>query len=451
MTVDIARMEIRYEQDVVRVRQRARLIAQSLGFGQQDQTRISTAVSEIARNAFQYARGGEAHFALVADGGQRQFVVTVQDHGPGIGKRDEILAGRRRSTSGMGVGLPGARRLVDDFTVESTPGAGTTVQLAIALPQDLPPVTPEVLGRIAEVLAATVADSPMEEIRLQNTELVAALEQLRERDETLGRLNSELTATNAGIVALNARLEEKARRLETAQRDLQARNDDLKTFAYTVSHDLKAPLRGIAGYANELERKHRAGLTERGQFCITQILAAAANLDRLIEDLLMYSRLDAEHPTPTVVSLPEAVQTILKDRALTIAERGAEVTLDLQVASLTVWQRGLLQALTNLIDNALKYSHGAAPPRITIRSASGAASVTLSVTDNGIGFDMKYHDRIFGLFNRLVRGEEFEGTGAGLAIVKKLVERQGGKVWAESQAGAGATFYLQYPTQPPGT
>jgi signal transduction histidine kinase len=410
MNLPITRIEIRYEQDVVYVRQRARLIAELLGLGRQDQTRLSTAVSEIARNAFQYARGGEAIFAVTEAADAQRLSVTVRDQGPGIGVLAEILAGRYTSRTGMGIGLSGARRLVDDLTVETAVGAGTTVQLSMTLPSDAPRATSELLRSVAERLAATVAESPLEEIRTQNAELCLALDALRERDGTLTRLN-----------------------------------DELKAFAYTVSHDLKAPLRGIAGYANELEKKHTEGLSARARFCLEQILVATNNLDCLIEDLLHYSRLDAETRSLASMNLAAVVDMILQDRALVIAERGIAVTVDVSVAPFAAWQRGIVQVLTNLIDNAIKYSRQSTPPRVAIHARSEGAVVRIAVTDNGIGFDMKYHDRIFGLFNRLVRAEEYEGTGAGLAIAKKLVDKHGGRIWAESRPGDGATFFVELP------
>ncbi len=230
--------------------------------------------------------------------------------------------------------------------------------------------------------------------------------------------------------------------------ELQARNEELKAFAYTVSHDLKAPLRGIAGYAQEIDRQHRTGLDERGLWCLKQILTATRNLDRLIEDLLHYSRLDAQTPTPTMVDLADVVDTILKDRRPVIAAQRTQVTVELSVGQVGVWQRGLTQALTNLIDNAIKYSRTTAHPTVRIASEPILEHIRITVADNGIGFDMKYHDRIFGLFNRLVRQEDFEGTGAGLAIVKKVVEKMGGSVRAESSPGAGSTFIVDLPSRP---
>jgi signal transduction histidine kinase len=128
-----------------------------------------------------------------------------------------------------------------------------------------------------------------------------------------------------------------------------------------------------------------------------------------------------------------------------ILEYNAEVDVSLPPTKVHTWERGLFQVLTNLIDNALKYSRDAKPPRIHITSQELADAFRIMISDNGIGFDMKYHDRIFGLFNRLVRQEEFEGTGAGLAIAKKVVEKLGGKIWAESKLGSGAKFFIEVP------
>lgn len=231
---------------------------------------------------------------------------------------------------------------------------------------------------------------------------------------------------------------------------LRAKNEELKAFAYTVSHDLKAPLRGITGYAQELERRHRDGLPERGRFCVSQIVSAAKNLDQLIEDLLKYSRLDSETPTPTDVLLAPLVESILRDRSHAMAESRVEVSTDVPPLTVRVWQRGLHQVLANLIDNAVKYSRESQPPRLTITADELPGRVRISVADNGIGFDMKYHDRIFGLFNRLVRAGEFEGTGAGLAIVRKIAEKIDATIHAESAPGQGATFVVELPMAPSG-
>ena len=142
------------------------------------------------------------------------------------------------------------------------------------------------------------------------------------------------------------------------------------------------------------------------------------------------------------------IDAILRDRRPPVQEREPEIALALAVTRHRAWERGLAQVLANLIDNAFKYSRHADPPRISITTTAAGDALRLDVADNGIGFDMKYHDRIFGLFNRLVRQEDFEGTGAGLAIVKKIVEKMNGRVWADSAPGAGTTVHVELPRGP---
>lgn len=461
MTLAIVRVRIHLEQDVVHARQRARLIAGVLGFDRQEQTRISTAVSEIVRNALQYAQGGEVEYFIEGAAPAQWLAIAVRDQGPGIAHLDAILEGRYTSGTGLGLGLLGSRRLLPEhFSIDTRPGQGTTVILGLGLPASAQPVTPALLGRIAQSLAALRAESPLEEFRTQNQELLSALELLRQRDEELQRLNRELSETNIGLVAIYTELEDKTRQVEQAEQVLRLRNADLKGFAHTISHDLKVPLRGIAGYTSELERKHQAGLSERARFCLSQISTATRNLDHLIDGLLLFARLDAATPSFAKVNLRRLVAAILDDRHLLIAEQGVDVTVTIPDITLETWESGLQQVLSNLIDNALKFSGKARPPRIEIRAeetevndvneVTGQA-LRLVVSDNGMGFDMKYAERIFGLFNRLVSAEEIEGSGAGLAIVKKVVDKLGGSIRAESQPGQGATFYVDLPAYRSGT
>jgi PAS domain S-box-containing protein len=226
---------------------------------------------------------------------------------------------------------------------------------------------------------------------------------------------------------------------------LRIRNEELKAFAYMVSHDLKAPLRGIAGYARELSVDSRDALNPRGRRCVDEILAGARSLDRLVEDLLEYSRVDSLRPVETDVDLCEVVGTILRDRRAQIDALRADVMVQLAVSGVRGWDRGIRQVLTNLIDNALKYSRDATPPTVRIVSAAHSNAVRVTVGDNGVGFDMSQHDRIFGLFTRLPGHDHFEGTGAGLAIVQKIAGKMGARVWAESTPGAGARFHLELP------
>jgi light-regulated signal transduction histidine kinase (bacteriophytochrome) len=374
-------------------------------------------------------------------------MITVCDHGPGIQDLDAILEGRYTSSTGMAQGIVASKRLLPDhFYIESTPGQGTTVTLGKWLPPGASPVTQVTLELIANALVELRAESPLEAMRSQNNELFTTLELIRQRDEELMRVNQELIETNIGIVALYNELDDKTQQLQKTERLLLRHNEELKGFAYTVAHDLKAPLRGIAGYAQELVTKHKAGLSERALFCLSQIICANSNLDHLIEDLINFVRMDTEiAPVFVDVDLHHLVSDILTDRSLIIAKLHVEVTVDIPLITLQTWECGLLQVLANLIDNAIKFSAKVNPPRISIRAENLENGCRIIVSDNGIGFDMKYSERIYGLFNRLVRAEEFEGTGAGLAIVKKILDKLGGNIRVESQPGLGATFYVELP------
>lgn len=232
--------------------------------------------------------------------------------------------------------------------------------------------------------------------------------------------------------------------LRQSQLRLESRNEDLNAFTYSVSHDLKAPLRGILGYAAELQREHSQGFKERGQFCIEQIQEASTNLDRLIDDLLRYARLGSEQMVSSQVDLARIIDQLLRERALELEEANIKVRVQVPFATVLTWERAVSQILSNFLDNAIKFRQDY-EPTIHIQAEESATNWRICVADNGIGFDMQQHDCLFGLFNRLEPDGRLQGTGAGLAIVKKLVQQHGGRVWAESSPGQGATFFAELP------
>src|SRR5262249_16962305 len=210
------RVAIRYERDVVLARQRARQIAGRGGLDTQDQTRIATAVSEVARNAFEYARGGDVEFRLEGVTAPQLLVIEITDRGPGIPDLPAVLEGRYRSRTGMGVGIIGARRLMDRFRISSPPGGGTTVALTRLLPRKVVVLGRDAIAGLAGEAARQAPRDPFDEIQRQNQELLRALEELGRRQDELVALNRELEDTNRGVVALYAELDEKADHLRRA-------------------------------------------------------------------------------------------------------------------------------------------------------------------------------------------------------------------------------------------
>jgi len=240
------------------------------------------------------------------------------------------------------------------------------------------------------------------------------------------------------VSGLNQTLQDQTVRLNELIREL-------KSYTYTVSHDLKSPLRGILGYSQELLKRHVEQLPARPLFCVQQIAIAAQNLEDLIEDLLQYSRLELEIPTCIEVNFRSLVEKLIRDRACVISEYKTKIDIQLDCETLWCWERGFTQTLSNLIDNAIKYSRKSQQPAVLISCTLEEDCYRLKIQDNGIGFDMEFNEKIFDLFHRLLPSTEYEGTGAGLAIVRKVMEKMDGKAWAESAPGEGATFFLELP------
>jgi PAS domain S-box-containing protein len=242
------------------------------------------------------------------------------------------------------------------------------------------------------------------------------------------------------IRRLNRELGEHATRIEAANKELEA-------FAYSVSHDLRAPLRHMVGYTELLQKTSGSMLDEKGRRYMLMILDSAKRMGNLIDDLLAFSRIGRAETRETTVSLEQLVREVQ-------SELGHETD-----ARNVAWKVGPLPelhgdrsmlklVLINLISNAVKFSRTRSAPQIEIGSSEKQDDgIVVFVRDNGVGFDMKYVNKLFGVFQRLHRTEEFEGTGIGLATVQRIIHRHGGRVWAEGQVDAGATFYISLPKQ----
>jgi signal transduction histidine kinase len=241
---------------------------------------------------------------------------------------------------------------------------------------------------------------------------------------------------------LNAELET---RIESRTSALNAKTRELETFTYSVAHDLKAPLRGIDGYSRLLLEGYANNLGNEGRAFLETIQNSTDEMSQLIDDLLAYSRLERRELQSDRIELGPIVNSLVEEKKREVADRPIDFVIDVNGETVLADASGLAQSLRNYLDNAIKFSRKVANPRVEIGAQDGPQSCRLWVRDNGIGFDMKQHERIFDIFQRLNVTEDYPGTGIGLAIVRKAMERMGGKAWAESEPGHGATFYLEIP------
>lgn len=251
----------------------------------------------------------------------------------------------------------------------------------------------------------------------------------------------ETVARSLGLALEGA---ESAQALKDRTRELERSNAELERFAYVASHDLQEPLRTITSFSELVERRYGSALDDRGRMYLGQIRQGSTRMKGLIDDLLVFSRLNAVRESHLAVSLAGPLAEALTRLQAAVEESGAVI----HHGSLPVVSGDpseLAQLFQNLIGNAVKFRREGAPPEIRVQAVREDDAWHVTVQDNGIGFEAQYADRVFGMFQRLHSRDQFEGTGLGLAIVRKIVDRHGGRVWAESAPGQGTTMHLTLP------
>jgi len=431
------------EPDIVLVRKRTRRLAELLGFDQQDQTRITTAVSELARNAFEYAGGGRAEFRVRDDGPAHAFEIVISDKGPGIADLDAVLSGSQSSEKGMGVGLRGAQRLMDTFHIESRPGMGTTVSVAKSLSAEAPAITRAVLTRLGQVLAAEEPGDPLDEIRRQNQEMLAQLQELQDRQQALTQINQELQDTNRGVVALYAELDERADHLRRA--------DELKSkFLSNMSHEFRTPLNSVLALSRLLLARTDGDLTPEQEKQVQFIRKAAESLTELVNDLLDLAKVEAGKTVVTpiefkVEDLFGALRGML--RPLLVGDAVALIFEDAEdIPALYTDEGKVSQILRNFLSNAIKFTEKG-EVRVWGTADPEGDTVTFHVRDTGIGIAEEDLGVIFEEFGQVTHPMQsrVKGTGLGLPLSKRLAELLSGSIAVQSAPGQGSVFSVTVP------
>ena len=426
------------ERDVVSARQRTRSIAGYLGFDHPEQIRIATAVSEIARNAFRYARGGAVSFSVDVE--KRLFSISVVDQGGGISSLETVMSGSYQSSTGMSMGILGTKRLMDEFSIE-TGRMGTSVRFGKHLPASAAALDEATLQHVSSELARQHPATPIEELQTQNRELLNTLNELKERKEELLHINEELQDTNRGVVALYAELDERA--------DYLRRASELKSsFLSNMSHEFRTPLNSMLALTRMLLDRMDGELTSEQDQQVRFIQRSAKELSEMVDDLLDLAKVEAgklevKAKSFAIADLFGALRGMLKPL---LAESSLNLVFyaDEDVPLLFTDEQKVSQILRNFISNAIKFT-SRGEVRVTARLNN--AVIEFAVADTGIGISASDQRLIFEEFGQVENGlqRQVKGTGLGLPLSRKLAELLGGDVTVQSEVGVGSTFLFRLP------
>ena len=267
---------------------------------------------------------------------------------------------------------------------------------------------------------------------------------LRKSQGQIRQLTKDLSAHRQSEDALRIRSEQLEARVELLTRQLAEANQEMEGFFHAISHDLRSPVRAIAGFAEILRAEHGHRLDPEMAPLFDRIESSARRLGQVVDDLLAFATLNGRAMLPAPVNMDSLARSVVQDLTAESAAGGARVSV--QPLPATAGDPSLLrQVWANLVGNALKFSRDVARPEIEIGGRRMEGRSVYYVRDNGVGFDMEYSERLFRLFQRLHARDQFEGTGAGLAMVQRIIRRHGGLVWAEGRRGEGATFSFALP------
>jgi light-regulated signal transduction histidine kinase (bacteriophytochrome) len=259
--------------------------------------------------------------------------------------------------------------------------------------------------------------------------------------EAFNQMLDQIEKQNHDLSEFNKNLEEK---IKNRTLELEAVNKELEAFSYSISHDLRAPLRGIIGFATLLSEKFGDNSDEEVKRLVSVITKNTLKMGNLIDDLLSFSRMSRQNISKSNFSTNNLVKEIIAE----LNNEDQSISLYIEILADSFGDINMMrQVWVNLISNAIKYSRNSPSPSIQIGSFNNKNEVVFFVKDNGVGFDPKYLNKLFKVFQRLHSSNEFEGTGVGLAIVEKIISKHGGKVWAEAEKGKGATFYFSLPAR----
>jgi signal transduction histidine kinase len=429
---------VRREADIIKVRDRVRRLAREMGFDTTTQIKITTAISELTRNIYEYAKSGAISLAVAERGPDMGLQITARDNGPGIDENtlNAILRGRYQSYSGMGVGLSGTRKLMDEFDIQTAQNEGTRVSVLKWLPRAAVAGVKDRIEEMRTHFNEEVDDSALEEIQQQNRDFVTILSELEEKREQLEELNRQLNDSNRELNEANAKL-----------RELSEMKEE---FLALTTHDLRSPLTVISGVISFFTSGRLGELSPEQKNMVAMMERNAQSLIELVNDLLDASKLESGTMRLDLTSidlgslvdeLRETMEPLAREKGITL-----EIHLPPEVPPVRADRTKLRRILVNLLSNAVKFTGKGGTVEVRGAPEEGGR-VRISFSDTGVGIAPEDVERLFDKYeqarSRATRGEK--GTGLGLYITKQLVELHGGEIKVKSEIGKGSTFSFTLP------
>ncbi|WP_043307250.1 ATP-binding protein [Pseudomonas sp. ML96] len=438
----IATIHINAETDVVTCRQSAKRIAGWLELSQLEQIRFATAVSELARNVYQYAGEGAFHFDLAHNAAGQLCGLSFEaiDSGPGIAAIDQIMDGSYISPTGMGVGLLGAQQLMDDFDIR-TSAKGTRIRARKVIYPPRPFPQPKQINAIRDQLQGEGAADPFIELRVRGTELLLTAAELQNKQVELEATNQELENTNKGVVALYSELEK-------ATEEVRQASESKSRFFANMTHEIRTPINIVENISKLLLKGSDGQLNPEQHKQVSFISDAAAELSELVNELLDISeahsgRVEIVAVRFTLADFIEQLRQFVGALSQRFPQLDWEIVGADQEVELETDRHRLFQIMRNLIGNAFKYTPSG---KVCVRTyLPDEHSIEFLVEDTGVGIAPENHDKVFEEFLRVRNPEQqqVQGTGLGLPLAKRLASLLHGDITLHSDVGKGSRFLLR--------
>ncbi|ALI98903.1 sensor histidine kinase [Rufibacter tibetensis] len=442
MDLHITTIKLQNELDVVLAYKRTMQLSEFSGLPVASQTKFATAVSEICRNVLEHVGEGIIRFNMLETRGILLLEALVTDRGRGIPNVHDILDRKYTPSGGKGQGIYSSRKLVDYFFLDSDFEKGTRVRLQKRIPANHPPINKAIIQGWADYFNNESEISPYAEIKRQNMQLIELMEQLRVRTieaefqlQEIQHLNQELQTSNHEI---NALLQER----DTKNKQLERVNKTLDEFAHTITHDLKAPLQNLIGLSEAVTDYLEEGSKDDAVGVMPMVLLQVKRMEHLITDVLAYSLTGRQQVQKKLISVGDLVTTIAS--ALTVPN-GFEIHISDNLPVLVAEEIYLQQIFSNLLSNAVKY-HDLPNGKIWVTAFQQNGHWEFVVEDNGPGIPAQDQEKVFELFETTSDVNHPDSTGIGLAIVRKIMEEKGGRVWVHSD-GRGTAMHFTWPLE----